>query len=127
MATATARRTWTEAEIRESIETPIRDAAKGIYELLGERNALDPIVDSDQALSRRGWQEGFYPQEGHPGTLWADLTEAEAEDLSATMDEAIDFIALGDFITDGVVRAAMEWAARHPAASLGHWRPAGER
>ncbi len=116
----------TEAELREAIGPRIREAIGNIWELVATNNALDPIVDSDQALSRRGWQDGFRPQDGHPGTFWADLTEDEAKDLMDTMDGVFDLDSLAATMTDAVVEAAVGFAERHPEMPRGRYQPARE-
>jgi hypothetical protein len=125
MATATSQAP-TEAEIRETIAERVREAVGNLWEMLANTNALDPITDSDQALTRRGWAEGFHPQEGHPGTLWADLTESEAEDLRATMDEAFNLDSIAEMITEAAVAAALDFAQRHPDIPRGHYQLARE-
>lgn len=116
----------TEAEIREAIHDRVREAVGGIPALLSEGNALDPIIDSDMALTRRGWVEDFYPQDNHPGTLWADLTAEQTAELYAAIDAAIDAERLAEIIIDSVVAAAAEFAGRHPDVPRGQYQPARE-
>ena len=112
----------TEAEIRAAIEPewpeePAGDPPEWIYE------ALMPIVDSDQALIRAGWVEGFHPQRPHPGTLWADMRQDEADELHGAINTVIDEAAreYQRAVLDGVVAATIRFAERHPDIPRGRW------
>jgi len=111
----------TEAEIRAAITERVRYAMGNIWETLSNSNALDPITDSDMALTRRGWADGFHPQAGHPGTLWADLTAEESEELNSVFSAAVDPAQLAKVITESVVAAALAFAERHPDIPRGAW------
>jgi hypothetical protein len=117
----------TEAEIREAIaegfDSLVVDHPDGIWD------ALAPINDSDQALVRAGWVEGFYPPEDHPGTLWADLRASESEELHAATGEVLA-AALRDYLEaarEGAIAAAVRFAEAHPDIPRGAWRSAGDR
>jgi len=127
MTTATAQRTWTEAEIREAIE----ELMPGIdFDVPDEfRDALAPIGDSDMARARIGWDPDYTPRDGHPGTLWADLRPSEADELQAALHDV--YRAAGHYyvetVREGAIRAALAFAEAHPDVPLGHWRPPAER
>jgi hypothetical protein len=106
----------TEQEIRDAIAERIRRAVETFPEAIRDANALDPIDDSDMALTRRGWVEGFYPSEDHPGTFWADLTTEEIEELHCATEGAMYGVldGLADRITDAVVAATVAYAKAHP-------------
>ena len=120
MATATHEAPWSEAQIREAIAGRIRENLGNLMDVVDD--ALDPVVDSDQASVRRGWVEGFYPGDDHPGTLWADLTAEESEDLRSSIDAAIDRDELAAIVTDRVVVAAAAFGRRHPGLPRGAYR-----
>jgi hypothetical protein len=114
----------TEAEIRASIEERVRYAVGNVWQML--EHALDPISDSDHALTHRGWADGFYPQDNHPGTLWADMTADEAEALNVAISAAIDFDRIADTITESVVAAVTAFAEKYPdipRGTYGHREP----
>ncbi|HUQ44619.1 MAG TPA: hypothetical protein VM451_09465 [Candidatus Limnocylindria bacterium] len=118
----------TEAEIREAIEPEwpvdtVGDAPEWVYEGLG------PILDSDQALVRAVWVEGYNPMRPHPGTLWADMTKAEADELHAAISVVVDEAAMTfqRSVLEGAVRAAVAFAEKHPDVPRGHWKAAEQR
>src|SRR5436189_1471904 len=105
----------TEAEIREVITTGLErtggvDLAEEVYV------ALDPFIDSDKALVRAGWMDEFYPREGHPGTIWADMRASEVEELQEAMHQAIKLAeqAAIKTLVEEVVRAGVRFAEAHP-------------
>jgi hypothetical protein len=106
----------TEQEIRDAIAERIRRAVETFPEAIRDSNAFDPIDDSDMALTRRGWAEGFYPSDDHPGTFWADLTAGEIAELHGATQAALYGVldGLADRITDAVVAATVAFAEAHP-------------
>lgn len=114
----------TEAEIREALGDPTDLVGADISDNL--RDAIAPLLDSDQALVRAGWVEDFYPPANHPGTLWADLQPSEAKELHDAIFAAIDEIEFeaAKQLVDRLVAVGVAFAAAHPDIPRGHW-PSG--
>ncbi len=113
----------TEAEIREAILAELGDKTINPDDFAGLIDAFRPIMDSDLALVRAGWVEDFYGTEGHPGTLWADLTPDEGRELHRAM-EAVCKRVLVDatrLLVEGCVAAAVAFAEAHPDIPRGTW------
>lgn len=123
MTAATVPALLTEAEIRAAIAGPLREqfeVGDTIY------RAIAPVEDSDMALlraGRNGWREDFYPPEGHPGTFWADLTEAEGTELREAVGQAVLDVthAACEQLIEAVTAAAVRFAEAHPDAPRGRY------
>lgn len=127
MTAATARRTWTEAEVREALSERMPgidfDRPRGVDA------GLAPLDDCDLALVRAGWADEYTPEPGHPGTLFADLRGSEADELKEAI-HAVEKAAAHYYIEtlrEGAIRVALAFAEAHPDVPLGHWKPAAER
>lgn len=115
------------AEIRAAIAERVHKVFEfddAIYRAIG------PIEDSDMALvraGRNGWRVDFYPPEDHPGTFWADLTEAEGTELREAVGQAIQAVqhAACEQLIEAVTAAAVRFAEAHPDAPRGRY-PARE-
>lgn len=116
----------TAAEVREAITRTLHtktlegDDFGGLYE------DFRPILDSDVALTRNRWVESFHATDEHPGTLWADMTTEEAEELSGAMYRVLDRV-LHDatiLLAEGCIEAAVAFADAHPNIPRGSWQPA---
>ncbi len=115
----------TEQEIRQAILAELGDHTIDPDDFAGLVDVFRPILDSDMALTRAGWVEDFYPGTEHPGTLWADMTEAEANELHDAM-HAVRRRVLVEATTalvKGCIAAAVAFAEAHPEIPRGAWRP----
>lgn len=120
----------TEAEIREAITEglpPVGQPDEILMHLDAPEwmtDAMDPLTDSDQAHIRGGWAEGFWPQEDHPGTLWADLTKAEIDELHAAIENVYRraLAAAVRELIEGGVAVGLAFAAAHPDVPRGRWQ-----
>lgn len=115
----------TEAEIRAAIDVDEIDFDEAIYGAA----AFRAITDSDQALTRRGWAEGFHPVPDHPGTLWADLTDEEDRELREAVEAAADAVIADTRrrLVNGVAAAVLAFAESHPDIPRGRWKSPGNR
>lgn len=112
----------TAAEIRAIVETCVPTP----FSIDDIGDWFDVIMDSDEALTRAGrdgWNADFYPDADHPGTVWADLTEAEGKELHRLLYAAINEAerAFGRALIEGVTAAAVAFAEAHPDAPRGRY------
>jgi len=113
----------TEQEIRQAVEVELGDQTINSDDLLGLVDALRPIMDSDMARVRAGWDDEFYPKDDHPGTLWADMTHDEVDELHGAIQDVIHRVAREATVAvvDGCVAAAVAFAGAHPDVPRGRW------
>lgn len=116
----------TEAEIREALGDPDRIARADMDRDV--RDAIAPLIDSDQALVRAVWTEDFNPGRDHPGTLWADMRPSEAEELHDAIFAAIREVEREAAVKliDRVAAVGLAFAEAHPDIPRGHWPMAPE-
>jgi hypothetical protein len=110
-----------EQEIRQALTE--RWGSAGIQLAEEVYNALDPIMDSDMALTRAGWSNEFHPDDDHPGTLWADMTPAEVKELQGAVREAIERAerAVSDQLLEECIAIGVRFAEAHPDVPRGRW------
>lgn len=115
----------TEAEIRESILEGLGDGSMSADDFAGLIDAFRPILDSDMARVRAGWDPDFHPYEDHPGTLWADLTRDEVDELQGAMHYVLHRVTreATQALVEGCIAAAVAFAEAHPDVPRGRWQP----
>ncbi len=127
---AASPRPVTEAEIRAAIDGPVRHELGDLNGLL--HSAFAPIDDSDVARTREpsGWDPDFFPDNAwgggrgpHPGTFWADLTEAEGEELREAVWGGDLEGRLAPVIVEHVTTRVADFARRHPSLPRGRYAP----
>ena len=119
---------WIASEIRQAIEENLVRMFGDLGFSIDDEPAyevLRPILDSDVARVRTGWDPDFNPPADHPGTLWADMRRSEIDELKdpiyAMIQSAEKAYIAG--IVDQVVAYVAKYAAEHPDVPRGTWRP----
>lgn len=112
----------TEAEIRAAIAETL--PADHTIDDIGLWVAV--IGDSDLARTRGKWDKDVNMDDDHPGTLWADMTGEEGEELQRLIYDAMHraqraFIAE---LIENVTAATLAFAAAHPDIPRGTFRAA---
>ena len=110
----------TEAEIRAAIATTL--PADHTIDDIGLWVAV--IGDSDLARTRGQWDKDAYMDDDHPGTVWADMTAEEGEELHRLIYDAMHkaeraFIAE---LIENVTAASLAFANAHPDIPRGAFR-----
>lgn len=111
---------WTEDEVRQAL---VESIGNGFVDIDNDHELLRVVSDSDMARTRMLWDPDYFGGDGHRGTLWADLTPEETEELQRTMHDvlvAVERRANAELLRRAT-NAALEFGRRHPDIPRGHW------
>ena len=80
------------------------------------RGAATPLLDSDMASIRGGWLDGYYPAADHPGTIWAQLSREEVDELYNRVTAAARRIQrqAREAAVQALVEIGLAFAEAHP-------------
>lgn len=117
---------WTDDEIATAIRQSFEGSSLNSDDWWCLYRELGVVDDSDMARVREpdGWAADFTPHEGHPGTLWADLTDDEAAELHDVLWKAGKHVMerVHTELVEAAVAATIALAHDHPDLPRGRYQ-----